>query len=125
MEKWHNYKKNEIQIEIINCFEGGNRELNVFFTNTKNEKQKLYFDFVFDFRYAIENAFLNRDFFRKEYSSIYIVENSDYIKYFSNQVCGTYSIENLNHYIIFDSIDSGLEILTTKEPVLLSNTLNI
>ena len=124
MEKWITYQKVKIQIELIDYFVGGNQELKVFFTDKEKNKWILYFDLVWDFRYAIENAFIDRCYHMEQnktrtvYSSIYIVEDSEYIKYFENQISGSLPTDELKHFLIFDEIDTGLEILTTKEPVL-------
>ena len=125
MEKWITYQKVKIQIELIDYFVGGNQELKVFFTDKEKNKWMLYFNLVWDFRYAIENAFIDRCYRMRQYkgawteeSSIYIVEDSEYISYFENQVSGTRPKDELKHFLIFDEIDTGLEILTTKEPVL-------
>ena len=125
MEKWHTYKNINVQIELIDYFVGGNQELKVYFTDKEKNKWVLYFDFVWDFRYAIENAFIHRcaDMRQQkdawtEDSSVYIVENSEYIKYFENQISGTCPIDGLKHFLVFDEIDTGLEILTNKEPIL-------
>ena len=122
MEKWITYHNIGEQIELIERFEGGNQELKVYYTDKKKRKWMLHFDFVWDFRYAIENAFINRCYYIKQdktrikYSSIYIVEGSEYIKYFEDQTFGSLPTDELKHFLIFDAVDSGLEILTTKEP---------
>lgn len=124
MEKWVTYNNIGKQIELIESFEGGNQELKVYFLDNEKKKWLLHFDLVWDFRYAIENAFIDRCYHmeqnqtRTEYTSIYTVENSEYIKYFENQVSGTRPTDELKHFLIFDTVDTGLEILTTKEPVL-------
>ena len=51
-------------------------------------------------------------------NGVYIVEDSEYIKYFEHQVSGTMPTDELKHYIISDNIDTTLDILTTKEPTL-------
>jgi len=125
MEKWHAYNKIKLQIEIVDSFIGGNQELKIYFTDKEKSKWLLYFDLVWDFRYAIENAFLGKCAYMRqqkyawiEDSSIYIVENSKYIKYFEEQVSGTCPSDDLKHFLIFDEIDTGIEILACKEPVL-------
>ena len=81
----------------------------------KKSKSILHFDDVWDFRYAIENAFIDRCYNMRrqkvwtEDNSIYIVKNSEYIKYFENQVSGTRQIDELKHFLIFDTLDTGLE----------------
>ena len=129
-EKWIPYRTIEKQVELIESFEGGNQELTIYFLDKEKKKWSLRFDPVWDFRYAVENAFLDRCYrieqneTRSEYCSIYVVEDSEYIKYFKNQVAGTLPADDLKHFLIFDKIDTGIEILTIKEPVLRSNTLD-
>ena len=124
MEKWIEYKI-KLQIDVIDSFVGGNQELHVNFQDIKKSKWALHFDEVWDFRYAIENAFIDRCYNMRQQkawigdNSIYVVENSEYIQYFKKQVSGTRSVEDLQHYIIFDKFDTGLEILTLKEPTLI------
>ena len=60
MEKWNLYESIEVEIELIESFSGGNRECTVYFVDKQNRKGKLAFTNVFDFRYAIENAFIDR-----------------------------------------------------------------
>lgn len=124
MEKWNLYERIKIQIELIESFSGGNRECVVNFVDKQNRKGRLTFTNVFDFRYAIENAFIDR-FSNIPKSihgknSIYIVDESDYKSDFENQVSGTIPVENIRHFIIFDVIDTGIEILTDQDPILSS-----
>ncbi len=127
VEKWITYHNIGQQIELIEHFEGGNQELKVYFIDNEKRKWLLRFDLVWDFRYAIENAFIDRCYTmernktRLEYSSIYMVDNSEYISYFKKQISGSLPTDELKHFLIFDKIDTGLEILTMKEPVLISN----
>ena len=126
MENWNAYNKFKMRIELITQFVGGNQELVIYFDDKEKKKWKIYFDFVWDFRYAIENAFIDRCYNMRqqegawtEDNSIYIVENSEYIKYFENQISGTYPTNKLKHFLIFDEIDTGIEILTNKEPIII------
>jgi hypothetical protein len=48
-------------------------------------------------------------------SSVLLIENSKYIKYFERQVSGTLPIKNLKNYIVFDAVDTIIEIITTQE----------
>ena len=123
MEKWISYDKIKADIELINSFTGGNRECVINFTGKDNKKYTLSFDDVYDFRYAIENAFIGRTAntppeTSQDISSIYIVEESEYLKNFEYGVDWTIPIEGIKHFIIFDVVDTGIEILTTKKPVL-------
>ena len=114
-----------IHIELIELISGGNQKFEVLFLTKNKEKYKLVFDFVWDMRYSIENASIERFCrFRERLpegiidNGVYMVEDSEYIKYFEKQVDETISIDEINHYIISDSIDTTLDVLTTKEPTL-------
>ena len=96
----------------------------IFYTKNK-EKYKIVFNHVWDMRYSIENASIERFYqFRKHLkegikeSSVYLVEDSEYIKYFEKQVSGTRPIDEIKHYIVSDEIDTILDILTVDEPQL-------
>lgn len=110
----------------INCIDkilAGNQRCEVFFTSANKTKYKIIFDFVWDFRCSIENAYIERSskFCHKEKkkSSILLINNSNYIKYFEEQISGTLPISKLKNYILFDSVDTIIELLTLKEPVLM------
>jgi hypothetical protein len=111
-----------VDIEMIDKVSGGNQEFEVFFTTTDKKKYRLFFERVWDLRYSIENGSIDRfsKFIRNEKraSSIVLVEDSDYIKYFEQQVSGTRPVDELKNYIMFDAIDTGVDILTLREPVL-------
>lgn len=47
------------------------------------------------------------------------VKNLKYIKYFAKQVSGTRPLDEIKDYLIFDSIDTIIEVLTVKEPMLI------
>jgi hypothetical protein len=123
MEIWQAYEKEKIQIEHIYRFAGGDRECVIFFSDKTKRKYSLYFDLIVDFRYAIENAFLGREANWTEPKpekrvSIFVVENSDYLKYFECQTGGTFPADGIRHFILFDSIDTGIEVLAEGDPVL-------
>ena len=112
-----------VDIECIDKILAGNQMCEVFFTSTNKIKYKIIFDFVWDFRCSIENAYIDR-FSKfcheeKKKSSILIINNSNYIKYFEEQVSGTLPISELKNYILFDAVDTIVELLTLKEPVLM------
>lgn len=112
-----------IDIERIDKIVAGNQLYEVFFTTTNQIRYKMVFDFVWDFRCSIENAYIDRfsKFCHKEKkkSSILLIQDSNYIKYFEEQVSGTRSISKLKNYILFDCVDTIIELLTLKEPVLI------
>lgn len=112
-----------VDIESIDNVSGANQEYTIYFTSSDKTKYKLVFDCVWELRCAIENAYIERStqFKRSETkkSSVLLVENSEYIEYFANQVSGTRPLEFIKDYIIFDSIDTIVEVLTVKEPQLI------
>ena len=112
-----------VDIECIDKILAGNQMCEVFFTSTNKIKYKIIFDFVWDFRCSIENAYIDRSskfcHEEKKKSSILVINNSNYIKYFEEQVSGTRPISELKNYILFDAVDTIVELLTLKEPVLM------
>lgn len=111
-----------INIESIDKIVAGNQLYEVYFTTTDQVCYKIVFDFVWDFRCSIENAYLERSskfcHNEKERSSILSVQNSNYVKYFEEQVSGTRPINEIKSFILFDCVDTIIEVLTIKEPVL-------
>lgn len=112
-----------IDIERIDKIVGENQLYQVFFTAINQIKYRIVFDFVWDFRCSIENAYIERSskfgHNEKEKSSILLIQNSNYVKYFEKQVSGTRPIGELKNYILFDCVDTIIELLTLKEPVLI------
>lgn len=112
-----------IDIEIIDQIVAGDQLYEVFFTTTDQMKYKIVFDFVWDFRCAIENAYIDRStkfcHNEKDKSSIFLIQDSNYIKYFEEQISGTLPIGELKNYILFDHVDTIIELLTIREPVLI------
>lgn len=115
-----------LDIELIELVSGGNEYFEVVFSTKDGSKYKFIFDFVWDMRYSIENASIARFCqFRKclpeelVHNSVYMVEDSDYIKYFEEQVDGTRPVDELKHYVLLDSVDTTLDVLTLKEPKLI------
>lgn len=111
-----------VDIEIIDKVVAGNQLYEIFFTAANQDKYKLAFDFVWDYRCSIENGYLER-FSKfchkeKEESSILLVQDSEYVKYFEEQVSGTRPTDKLKNYILFDRVDTVIELLTLEEPVL-------
>lgn len=43
------------------------------------------------------------------------MENSEYIKYFERQSSDTRPIDEIKNYIIFDAVDTVIEVVTAKE----------
>lgn len=112
-----------IDIKSIDKIVAGNQLCEIFFTTTDQIKYKIVFDFVWDFRASIENAYISRSskfcHNEKEKSSILLIQNSSYVKYFKKQVSGTRPISELNDYILFDSVDTIIELLSIKKPILI------
>jgi len=126
MEKLVNWEIT-IDIEMIENISGANQHFEVLFT-AKNKKQyKFILKDVWDMRYSIENASIERfSEFRKCLptgiidNGVYVVEDSEYIKYFEHQVSGTRPINELKHYIISDCVDTLLDVLTPEKPALVA-----
>lgn len=111
-----------IDIESIEMVSGAFEYFEIVFLTSDKTKYKIVFDSVWDLRYAIENAYIDRfsKFLRDaKNSSVLMIENSDYVKYFESQVSGTRPTENIKNYILFDKIDTVIEVLTIEEPVLI------
>lgn len=116
-----------LDIEIIESVSGGNQSFEVVFFTTDKEKYKLIFELVWDMRYSVENASIERFCeFRKHLpdgiidNGIYVVENSDYIKYFQYQVSETLPVDELKHYILCDRVDTTLDVLVDRnDPILI------
>lgn len=114
-----------LDIELIETIMGGNQEFSIWFTAANAEKFRLDFDHVLDLRYSIESGYIDRFCrFRENLpdnlipNDIYIVKNSDYVKYFQHQASGTYDDVLITHYLITDQIDTGVDILTLQPPKL-------
>jgi len=112
-----------VNIHEIELISGGNRQFEIGFLTEGKEHYKLIFDSVWDMRYSIEEGYIDR-FYNisreiEQKSSVLLVENSDYLKYFEKQVSGTRPINKVKNYILFDAIDTVVEILTSKPAVLL------
>lgn len=112
-----------IDIESIDKIAAGNQLYEIFFTTTNQTKYKIVFDFVWDFRCSIENAYIDRSskfcHNEKKKSSILLIQNSNYVKYFQEQVSGTRPIGEIKNFILFDRVDTIIELLTLNEPVLI------
>lgn len=112
-----------VKIESIDRIRGENQCYEVYFTTVDKTKYKVVFDFVWDFRCSIENAFIDRSskfcHNEKEKSSILVIQDSNYIKYFEEQVSGTRPTGELKNYILFDAIDTVIELLTFNNPELI------
>ena len=112
-----------IEIELIDKIIGGNQYYEIYFSTTNNKKFKITFDYVWSIRSSIENAYLKRNHeFQnntQEKSSVLIIEDSKTIQDFENQVSGTRPTKKLKNYIIFDKVDTIIEVLTEEEPNLI------
>ena len=111
-----------VNIQLVEQISGGNRWFDVTFLTEDKVRYKIAFKHVWDMRYSIENGYLDRvsKFIRcvEHDSDIYIVENSDYIKYFEKQVSGTYPVDEIKDYLLVDKVDTVIEVLTPDSPVL-------
>lgn len=83
-------------------------------------KCRVEFRHVWDFRFSVENATIDR--FSKverrvtKNSSVLTMENSEYIRYFEKQSSGTLPINELKEYIVVDKTDPVISILSLEEP---------
>jgi len=117
-----------IDIDMIENISGANQSFEVTFSTVNKKKYKFIFNFVYDMRYSVENASIDRFYELRKFlpegivdNGIYVVENSEYIKYFEHQVSGTLPIDEMTHYILCDRVDTILDILVCRDkPVLIS-----
>ena len=122
MEKWHPYEQLNLDIYEITSYIGSIMRASINFTTENKSKHTLFFEGVLSLKYTTENGFINR--FHNVpgevlwNNSIFVVEDSEYLKDFKYEVSGTIPIDDVRHFIIFDTIDTGIEILTTHDPIL-------
>ncbi|MFD2131022.1 hypothetical protein ACFSKI_07215 [Pseudogracilibacillus auburnensis] len=122
MEKVISYDELNLDIELIEEIKGSNREFEIYFSNSVNNKFKLQFNNVFDIRYSVENGFIDRvskmpvDILRN--NRIFMLKNSSYFNNFTYQISGTIPTDNIKHFLLFDRVDTGIELLTTSDPIL-------
>ena len=115
-----------MEIDMIEYISGANQHFEVIFLTKDKTKYKIILKWVWDMRYSVENASIERwSCFRTclpeglIHNSIYLVEDSDYIKYFEHQISGTYPTDKLKHYIFSDNVDTTLDVLMLEKPVIL------
>jgi hypothetical protein len=115
-----------IDIDVIENISGANQNFEIIFLTKDKARKKIILKLVWDMRYSIENASIDRFCeFRKRLpkgiidNGVYIVKDSEYIKYFEHQISGTYPTDGLKHYIFIDNTDTILDILTLEKPVIL------
>jgi len=114
-----------MDIEMIDNVLGGNRYFEVLLTAKDTTRYKIIFSRVWDLRWSVENASIMRwSHFRTclpeglIHNSVYVVEDSEYIKYFEHQITGTYPTHDITHYLLHDAIDSTLDVLAVNKPEL-------
>lgn len=112
-----------LDIALIENISGGNQKFDIFFISKNSKRYKLSFTKVWDMRYSIENGYIERFCrFRENLpdgiidNGIYIVEDSDYTKYFEKQVLGSRPTKDIVDYLLYDEIDTTIEILTLDSP---------
>ncbi|MEY9972737.1 hypothetical protein ABH966_003113 [Lysinibacillus sp. RC46] len=94
----------------------------IYFSNRVNNKFKLQFNDVLDIRYSIENGFIDRvsnmpvDILKN--NRMFVLTDSSYFNNFTLQISGTIPTDNIKHYLLFNRVDTGVELLTTNEPIL-------
>lgn len=101
---------------------GGDQYFIIYFEDSNKTKKKLVFSEVWDMRYSIESGYRERgdNFIRdvREESSMYIIKNSEYLKYFERQAVVPFPMGGIENYIIFDRVDTIVEFLASKKPEL-------
>ena len=115
-----------INIERIENISGAEGCFEITFSTADKKRCKFILNGVWDMRYSHENTNVERFYeFRKclpdgiIYSGIYVVKNSEYVKYFECQTAGTRPIDELTHYIVSDREDTILDILIDRHiPIL-------
>ena len=116
-----------VDIEVISKITGGAQTYEIEFGSSDGKAYKLTFSTVWDIRCMIENACLDRStkfcHHEQSKSSILLIQNSAYLEYFKHQVSGTRPTDELKDYIIFDKVDTIIEVLTIDDPVLAEITL--
>lgn len=124
MERLTNWETT-IDIEMIENISGAQQYYEVIFLTKDNERYKFILRDVWDIRCSIENASIERFCEFRKYlpeglidNGVYVVEDSEYIKYFEHQVSGTRPMEEIKHYLISDQIDMMIDVLTPEKPVL-------
>jgi len=122
MEKWHPYEQLNIDIYEITSYVGSITRATINFTTEDKSQHTLFFENVLSLKYTTENGFINR-FYNVPSgvlgsNSIYIVKDSEYLKNFEYEVSGTIPTDDVRHFLVLDSIDTGIEILTTHDPIL-------
>lgn len=111
-----------IDIYDIYNISGAHQRYSVSFSTRSGVNYKLTFAHVWEIRSTIENGFIDRfyKFIRdvEEDSGIVLVEGSESIKYFENQVDGTCPVDELKNFLLFDVVDTVVEVLAHGEPIL-------
>jgi len=114
-----------MDIQWIEDIKGADEHFEVVFSTKDKKRYRLTLERVWDMRYSIENASIDRFYeYRKCLSedfvnnSVFVVEGSEYIKYFERQVSGTRPVDKLQHYVFRDSTDTVLDILIDGLPKL-------
>ena len=49
---------------------------------------------------------------------MFVLTDSSYFNNFTLQISGTIPTDNIKHYLLLDRVDTGVELLTTNEPIL-------
>lgn len=113
------------QIQTITSVLVLQREVKIYFDDFENNKYELHFPTIYDFRQCIEEAFISRRFEAhiddKINFAVFRVENSDWINKFISDSDGIYGENQYDyqHYIIFESVDTRIEVLATQPPNIL------
>ena len=114
-----------IDILEIEAIDGGNQSFEIRYIAQDEKRYKLTFECVWGLRYSIEEGYIDQGHHIWKNTSkdvvvngIYIIEDSEYLKYFERQVSGTRPVDGITVYFIGDKTDTCVEVLALSKPIL-------
>lgn len=112
----------EINISEIESITYSDQELKICFLSKENKKFTLLFDYVLSFRCSVEDGCIKRfsefNKIAENESSVLKVEESKHVEWFKEQSFGVRSCEKIEEYIVYDNVDTVLEVITTQPPLI-------
>lgn len=109
-----------ICIEDIKSVTGIGDHYEIYAKTMDGDKVRIIFDHTVMIHCTIEDGGLNRwpsfEHCEQESSSILQIENSRTMKQFEQQSQGNYPLDGLKEYLVYDEIDTFIEVLTYDEP---------
>jgi hypothetical protein len=123
-ERWIPYDEFDIDIDQILGFQVEDRTCTIDFMDKGKTTGRLIFADIVDFRYAFEDAFLDRVLRARCACEIAIIETPVYPFPWEARIAGYDSVgvsplETPSDYVVSDAVDTGIEILTATEPTLI------